>query len=119
MIIDHVDVSRRHAELEITADGAAIRDLDSKNGVTVDGRKVAEAALDDGSRIGFGDLELVLDHPGARVDRVLMRGGEPTVRRPRPRAHDAQTVTAKRSLIAPALAAVAFAILLTLLLVFG
>jgi pSer/pThr/pTyr-binding forkhead associated (FHA) protein len=120
VIVDHVDVSRRHAELEVSHDGATIRDLDSKNGVSVDGRKTAEAVLDDGSRIALGEIELILDHPGARVDRVLLRGGEPTVRRPRPPTPNVDRASLSgRSLIAPVLAAVAFTVLLTLLLVFG
>lgn len=119
LVLDHVDVSRHHAELEVTVDGATIRDLGSKNGVCVDGRKVAEAALDDGSRISFGKLELVLDHPGARVDRVLLRGGEPTVRRPRPPSRPHEDRPASRSIVPPLIAAVAFGVLLILLLVFG
>jgi pSer/pThr/pTyr-binding forkhead associated (FHA) protein len=120
VVIDHVDVSRRHAELEITRDGAAVRDLGSKNGVLVEGRKVAEAALEDGSRFAFGELSLLLEHPGARVGRVLQRSGEPTVRRPRSaRSEPASAPGQRPGLLGPALAAAAFAVLLILLLVFG
>jgi len=119
VVIDHADVSRRHAELEVTHDGATVRDLDSKNGVVIDGRKVAEAPLEDGSRFAFGELSLVLEHPGARVGRVLQRGGEPTVRRPRPPSTDAAADERKPGLLGPMLAALAFAVLLILLLVFG
>lgn len=120
VVLDHADVSRYHAELEVTFEGATIRDLGSKNGVTVDGRKVAEARLDDGSRVAFGELRLVLEHPGARVGRVLQRSGEPTVRRPRPASPEpAPRPAAGPGLLAPALAAVVFAVLLILLLVFG
>jgi pSer/pThr/pTyr-binding forkhead associated (FHA) protein len=114
--LDHVDVSRRHAELEITPDGATIRDLGSKNGVAIAGRKIQLAALDDGVRVSLGELGLVLDHPGARIGRILHRHGEPTVRRPRTPslvAHSRATV------LAPAIAAAVFALLLTLLVVFG
>ena len=38
VMLDHADVSRRHAELLITHEGATIRDLGSKNGFVVDGR---------------------------------------------------------------------------------
>jgi pSer/pThr/pTyr-binding forkhead associated (FHA) protein len=119
VVLAHVDVSRRHAELEVTRDSATVRDLDSKNGVLIEGRKHAEAALEDGSRFSFGELSLVLEHPGARVGRVLQRSGEPTVRRPRSASSDAAPPTVRRGLLAPMLAAAAFAVLLILLLVFG
>lgn len=118
-MLDHADVSRHHAELEITLDGATIRDLDSKNGVMVDDRKIGEGRLDDGSRVAFGELRLVLEHPGARVGRVLQRGGEPTVRRPRPPDRSAPAPSERQGLLVPAVAAVIFAVLLILLLVFG
>jgi pSer/pThr/pTyr-binding forkhead associated (FHA) protein len=120
VVLDHADVSRHHAELEVTFDGATIRDLDSKNGVAVEGRKIASAQLEDGSRLAFGELSLVLEHPGARVGRALQRGGEPTVRRPRSTISEPTPRPAtERGLLAPLLAAMVFAVLLILLLVFG
>lgn len=118
VVLDHVDVSRHHAVLEVTGEGATIRDLGSKNGVLVDGRKVAEAALEDGSRFAFGELVLLLEHPGARVGRVLARSGEPTVRRPRSVA-DPAAQAGRPGLLGPAVAALTFTLLLVLLLVFG
>jgi hypothetical protein len=124
----HVDVSRHHAELTITADGAAIRDLGSKNGVVVNGRKVEQATLEHGSRFSFGELQLLLEHHGDRIDRLLARSGELTVRRPRaheptgrmsPTLGNEAARPPSRSLWWPALAAVAFAILLIALMVFG
>ena len=122
LVLEHADVSRRHAELVITVDGARLRDLGSKNGVRVRGRKVAEAALEDGSRVEIGELVLMFEHPGARVDRLLQRSGEPTIRRPRA-LDSAVGLTPGREgragLLAPTLAALAFALLLALLLVYG
>lgn len=125
VMLDHVDVSRRHAELLITHEGATIRDLGSKNGFVVDGRKVSEARLEHGSRVAFGALVIRLEHTGARVDRLLARSGELTVRRPRsaPNGQNGQngaSVTAQSApLIVPLLATVAFTLLLTALLVLG
>lgn len=58
-------VSRRHAEL-VVADGALrIRDLDSKNGTFVNGRRIDEVEVDEGDWIGFGPVVLyvVRVHP--------------------------------------------------------
>jgi hypothetical protein len=126
----HADVSRHHAELTITAEGASIRDLGSKNGMVVNGRKLEQAALEHGSRLAFGELQLLLEHHGDRIDRLLARSGELTVRRPRAQEPTGRSSASlgpslggapvpPRSLLVPALAAVAFALLLVALLVFG
>lgn len=128
----HADVSRHHAELTITLDGAAIRDLGSKNGMVVNGRKLEQAALEHGSRLAFGELELLFEHHGDRIDRLLARSGELTVRRPRaqeptgrnnpslgPSLGSQAAPLPSRSLLLPALAALVFAALLVALLVFG
>jgi hypothetical protein len=130
LTLAHADVSRHHAELTITADGATIRDLGSKNGVAVDGRKLERASLAHGSKLAFGELQLLLEHQGDRIDRLLVRSGELTVRRPRAqeptgRSHPlggpspTSPAVPVRSLVLPALAAAAFALLLVALLVFG
>jgi pSer/pThr/pTyr-binding forkhead associated (FHA) protein len=127
VVLAHADVSRRHAELTITGEGATLRDLGSKNGVMVAGRKLGRAPLEDGAQLEIGELRLVFEHDGARIDRLLARSGEPTVRRPReldtnPGAKPAAAVTPPRagaSLIVPVLSALAFGLLLTMLLVFG
>jgi S-DNA-T family DNA segregation ATPase FtsK/SpoIIIE len=130
LTLAHADVSRHHAELTITPDGATIRDLGSKNGVLVDGRKLEQAALAHGSKLAFGELQLLFEHHGDRIDRLLARSGELTIRRPRAleptgRSQPAlgPSLTAPtappRSLLVPMLAVVAFAILLVSLLVFG
>lgn len=123
LVFAHADISRQHAELTITVNGADIRDLGSKNGVVVDGLKLEQAALAHGSRLAFGEFELLLEHHGERIDRLLARSGEVTVRRPlaheRTRTSPAKTEVPSRSVLLPALAAVAFAVLLFSLLVFG
>jgi two-component system, cell cycle response regulator len=47
-------VSRRHASILVEARGARIRDLDSANGTFVDGVRVNDCPLEDGSRIHIG-----------------------------------------------------------------
>ena len=57
--LDHVSVSRRHARIVVTKDGATVEDLGSKNGTWVRRSRIkAPAALKDGDRIRFGSVAL-------------------------------------------------------------
>jgi hypothetical protein len=53
------NVSRRHAEIRRDGSAYLIVDLDSTNGVSVNGRTVKRAKLDDRDRITLGSTELV------------------------------------------------------------
>jgi ubiquitin-protein ligase len=55
--ISHSSVSSHHAEIVETDTGYLLRDLNSTNGVTVNGARVAEAPLASGARVGFGERE--------------------------------------------------------------
>ncbi len=60
IVVDDPNVSRKHAEIERVPDGWAIRDLDSTNGVIVNGRRiVAPHALRPGDRMEIGTSEIV------------------------------------------------------------
>jgi hypothetical protein len=54
-----VNVSRRHAELRQEGAGYWIVDLDSTNGLEVNGKRVDRARLSDGDRITLGATEVV------------------------------------------------------------
>jgi DNA-binding NtrC family response regulator len=54
--LSHETVSRSHAELVYTDEGWIARDLKSRNGTLVDGRRVRAAALKQGSILRIGDL---------------------------------------------------------------
>jgi DNA-binding winged helix-turn-helix (wHTH) protein len=57
--IDEPDVSRRHARIVIAGERAAIEDLGSKNGTTVEGKPVGQSVpLEDGDRLHAGGVEL-------------------------------------------------------------
>jgi hypothetical protein len=53
-------VSRRHAELEIDAAGVRIRDLESRNGVNVNGVPRKSAALRPGDEVRIGEFQFRL-----------------------------------------------------------
>lgn len=78
--LDDRDVSRRHARLVVTTDGITLFDLGSKNGVTIDGRRVEDSvALRHGDELTVGDVTLRVRHPAAQVAQALAAAGETTV----------------------------------------
>lgn len=50
-------VSRRHAELQPTAEGIRLRDLGSTNGTAVNGAEVTDVFLTPGDRLQLGSVE--------------------------------------------------------------
>ena len=53
------NVSRRHAELRQEGASYWIVDLDSTNGIEVNGRRLRRSKLEDGDRVTIGETELV------------------------------------------------------------
>lgn len=65
-------VSPVHAEVLVQADGRVLlRDLETENGIRVDGRPVVESPLVDGNRLQLGDAVLLFqqDPPDDEVER--------------------------------------------------
>jgi transcriptional regulator of aromatic amino acid metabolism len=88
--LDTSRVSRRHAEIKPVEGRASVRDLDSKNGVHLNGKRVSEAALSRGDVLRVGNFIAVVEsvtasdlpgfrelghgiHGGAAVARALHR----------------------------------------------
>ena len=64
-------ISRQHARIAVSGDGATLRDLGSKNGTFVGGRRVeGEVPLADGDEIRIGPALLVFCAPGAGSTRT-------------------------------------------------
>jgi len=63
-------ISRRHAEIRVRASEAGldvdIVDLGSTNGILVNGQRVREAVLSDGSRIEIGSTRMLVHAPAGR-----------------------------------------------------
>lgn len=55
------EVSKKHASLQHTPKGWSIRDLNSRNGLMVNGRPTKEAVLRDGDKLSIGPYTLVFD----------------------------------------------------------
>ncbi len=61
LVVDSPLVSRYHAELEISGEGAVLRDLDSANGTFVGGRRVSQARLRSGQGLYLANVHLLFD----------------------------------------------------------
>lgn len=78
--LDHEDVSRRHARLEVGPDGVVVHDLGSKNGVWAAGQRLVRPVhLGHDECFSLGELTLRIVHPASQVTRALAAGGETTV----------------------------------------
>ena len=80
VFLDRADISRRHALLRVGDDGVVIEDLESKNGVVIDGEAItAPRALGHGESFRLGDVIFEIHHPGAQVAAALAHAGETTL----------------------------------------
>jgi len=61
LVIDHASISRSHAELQRGPDGWQLRDCGSKNGVRVDGERVATASFGNKAWFAVGDVYCSLE----------------------------------------------------------
>lgn len=63
-------ISRRHAQIRVSAAGPQLKidivDLGSTNGIVVNGHRVQQAALQEGSRIEIGSTRMLVHAPAGR-----------------------------------------------------
>jgi hypothetical protein len=63
VVLDEEGVSRRHARIDVLAGGVVrVSDLESSNGIRIDGRRVKLHVLRDGERLRLGEAVLTLVH---------------------------------------------------------
>jgi hypothetical protein len=58
--IDHESVSGHHCEIEVTASGIVVRDLDSNQGTWIDTAQIREARLGPGQTLQVGEVQFAL-----------------------------------------------------------
>ena len=61
VVFEHPTVSRRHARLHHRDGAWVLQDLDSTNGTTINGKRVARCRLEPGDRIALGRQTIVVD----------------------------------------------------------
>jgi FHA domain-containing protein len=68
--INDPGISRRHAQIRVNAAGPQVQidivDLGSTNGIRVNGQRVQQAALQEGSRIEIGSTRMLIHAPAGR-----------------------------------------------------
>lgn len=74
VLLDDRDCSRQHAEVERDAEGVALRDLGSKNGIVVAGRSLAEKRLKNGDEFTIGRSTLRYVDPAEELLRSFDSG---------------------------------------------
>ncbi|MGD9582833.1 MAG: FHA domain-containing protein [Lysobacterales bacterium] len=62
--LDEPEMSRRHAQIEVNAEGIYLRDLGSSNGTYVNGVQVRDAVLFAGDQIAFDRNRFLIEAPG-------------------------------------------------------
>jgi len=85
----NLSVSRKHAEIEETASGWALKDLASVNGTFLRGKKIHDAVLQGGDELRFGDVKAVFrveEKPSevSGTGKILQTLSVKPVRRARP-----------------------------------
>src|SRR3954462_14073718 len=79
--LDDPLVSRRHAVLRVRRDGVSVQDFGSRNGVLVNGTKIAgERELAAGDKVSIGSQEMVL-HAASDAHPMATSAGEEVYRR--------------------------------------
>jgi pSer/pThr/pTyr-binding forkhead associated (FHA) protein len=79
VVLESRSVSRRHAIVERAGEAWLVRDLGSANGLFVEGRRVSEAPLGNGTALRFGDVEATFDAGGdSRPSSAQRRARSPS-----------------------------------------
>lgn len=88
VVLDHREISRRHATIRSGTSGWEIHDLGSANGIRVQGHRMEAALLQDGDEIRIGPFRIVFsaDAPAAPASPPPARPGPPPLPGPAPLA---------------------------------
>ena len=104
LVLPDSDVSREHAELLRDLDGVLIRNLESKNGLDINGQLVMQRRLRDGDKLLLGTTRLLFEEPaeepidglGTEADRPLPPPAQSAPPAPAQNASAAEPAAQKR-----------------------
>lgn len=88
LMLSDQDVSRLHLELVRDFDGTLARDLESKNGLSVNGKRLRERRLRHGDALHLGNTRIVYNDPAEEALRGLEGQGDVTITRTNPQRAD-------------------------------
>ena len=71
VLIPHVSVSRRHAELSVDGVTVAVRDLESRNGTYVDDQRIEECLAGAGQIIRFGGVSFEITNKAVAAHQEI------------------------------------------------
>jgi pSer/pThr/pTyr-binding forkhead associated (FHA) protein len=101
LVLSDPDVSRLHLELTRDVDGTLARDLESKNGLEVNGKRLRERRLRHGDAIGLGNTHLVYQDPAEEALRALDGQRDVTITRTQPHAAEVEPAPTPAAPVAP------------------
>lgn len=84
LVLSDVDVSRMHVEIVRDVDATVARDLESKNGIEVNGKPLRERRLRHGDVLRIGSTSLLYQDPAERALKALEREPVVTLTRTQP-----------------------------------
>jgi len=73
IVLPDKSVSRQHAQLEIKAESVTIQDLDSANGVFVNGKQIEKGTINEGDTVQIGKYSLELKGDDGEKTRMVPR----------------------------------------------
>ncbi len=77
LMLDRQNISRRHCEIVAANGGHVIRDLDSRNGTYLNGKRITrETPLSDGSVIHLGDFTILFRQNEEQADQPPQQAGD-------------------------------------------
>jgi len=75
LVLTDGTVSRRHIEVERSPNGLLLRDLGSRNGTWIDGRRIVQAFVEPGDKIQLGKTKIAVKQQ-TRGTEIEVAGGE-------------------------------------------
>jgi len=70
LVLSETTVSRTHVELELVAEGVAVRDLGSRNGTFYFGQRIEKVVLSIGTRIKVGGVSVAIEADGDALSNL-------------------------------------------------